>query len=93
MPTGAESLATSADCVFQAMSCGSRAYSMQFHLEVEEETIDNWAALPAYSKALCSALGSTGVPTLKSAWEEQMNSFAENAERFYINWLHATATT
>ena len=93
MPAGAESLATSADCAFQAMSWGPRAYSMQFHLEVEEETIDNWAALPVYSEALCSVLGSHGVATLKAACKDQMSSFAENAERFYINWLHATATT
>ena len=93
MPVGAESMATSADCVFQAMSWGPRAYSMQFHLEVEEETIDDWAALPVYSKALCSALGSHGVSTLKAKCEDKMNSFSQNAERFYINWLHASATT
>ena len=67
MPAGAECLATSPDCRIQAMSWGPRAYSTQFHLEVEDETIDNWVKVPAYYEALCSALGPQGAQTLNAA--------------------------
>ena len=93
MPAGAECLATSSDCRIQAMSWGPRAYSTQFHLEVEDETIDNWVKVPAYYEALCSALGPQGAQTLNAACKAQMSRFAEMAERFYINWLHASSKT
>ena len=93
MPAGAECLATSPNCRIQAMSWGPRAYSTQFHLEVEDETIDNWVKVPAYYEALCSALGPQGAQTLNAACKAQMSCFAEMAERFYINWLHASSKT
>ena len=37
LPEGATVLATSPDCAVQAMSWGTRAFSMQFHMEVEAD--------------------------------------------------------
>ncbi|HIB18246.1 MAG TPA: type 1 glutamine amidotransferase [Alphaproteobacteria bacterium] len=91
MPAGAQCLATSSDCAIQAMSWGPRAYSMQFHLEVEHDTVDNWIAVPSYSEALASVLGVNGAPMLKAACDAQAGCFKQMAERFYINWLHTSA--
>ena len=75
MPAGAICLATSPDCAVQAMSWGPRAYSMQFHLEVEADTVENWAAIPSYAKDLETALGKNGVEELKIACENKMSDF------------------
>ena len=91
IPVGAQCLATSSSCAIQAMSWGPRAYSMQFHLEVEHDTVDNWLAVPSYSEALTSVLGVNGAPMLKAACDAQAGCFKQMAERFYINWLHASA--
>lgn len=91
MPAGASCLATSPACAVQAMKWETRAYSAQFHLEVEPDTVDNWAAIPEYRDALVSAMGPDGVETMKSAVRSNMTDFNKAAERFYINWLQTAA--
>jgi len=91
MPPGAECLATSPVCGVQAMSWGPRAYSMQFHIEVEFDTVENWAVIPSYQDGLQTALGQGGVEILKKDCMENMFEFNRLAERFYINWLQTAA--
>lgn len=91
MPAGAACLATSPACAVQAMSWGPRAYSLQFHVEVEPDTVDNWKDIPAYKNALIDALGDDGPTTLKADCDAQMNVFATLSERVYINWLQISA--
>ena len=92
LPGGVEVLATSPACVVQAMSWGSRAFSAQFHVEVEADTVANWAAIPEYDAALVKALGEGAAAKLEKAVEARLQSFNTVAERLYINWLQATAT-
>ena len=91
MPVGALCLATSSLCGIQAMSWGPRAYSMQFHLEVEPDTVENWAEIPSYQSALHKALGKNGTATLKKSCIDNIQHFNRLAERFYINWLQTAA--
>ncbi len=91
MPAGAKCLASSPDCAIQAMSWGPRAYSMQFHLEVEAETVESWIAIPSYAAELDTALGKNGAATLKAACDAQLDVFNTMAERVYINWLQTSA--
>ena len=93
MPEGAVCLATSSECIVQAMKWGPRAYSLQFHLEVEKDTVDNWAQIPSYAKDLEGALGKNGVSDLKTACENNISDFSNLAERFYLNWLQTSAQT
>jgi len=92
LPEGASVLATSPACAVQAMAWGPRAYSVQFHLEVEADTVDNWASIPAYDDALIAALGPTGVDVMRSGVEQNLETFQQAAERLYINWLQTAAT-
>ena len=64
IPEGAEVLASSNECVVQALKWGTRAYSVQFHLEAEDETVRNWSQIPEYFDALISAKGEDGVELL-----------------------------
>lgn len=91
MPAGAQCLATSPDCTVQAMCWGPRAYSTQFHLEVEPDTVSNWAAIPEYADAMTQALGPDGVQQMETASATGIADFEKMAERVYINWLQTAA--
>lgn len=88
LPSGAQVLATSPDCAVQAMKWGPRAYSAQFHLEVEADTVRNWAAIPEYNAALEGAMGAA---TLEADVAARLDDFNGMAERVYINWLQTAA--
>lgn len=91
MPHDAICLATSPHCAVQALKWGTRAHSVQFHLEVEADTVENWAMIPAYAAALDGALGAEGAAKLKADCAAQMKAFEEMAERVYINWYQTAA--
>lgn len=93
LPVGAQVLATSEPCAVQAMQWGPRAYSLQFHLEVEDDTVDVWASIDEYATALEKALGGSGVTILREACADRMAAFHTMTERVYINWLQTTART
>jgi len=93
MPPDATCLATSPDCAVQAMSWGPRAHSLQFHLEIEPDTVANWSAIPAYASALEGALGDDGVKTLTDSCAANMPAFQTMSERVYINWMQTAART
>ena len=91
MPAGAQCLATSPDCAVQAMSWQNTAYSAQFHIEIEDDTVPTWAEIPEYAASLQTALGDDGPAKLAKACAQEMPNFARMAERFYMNWLQAAA--
>jgi GMP synthase-like glutamine amidotransferase len=91
MPAGASCLATSPDCAVQAMRWGTRAYSMQFHVEIDSETVPAWSEIPAYAASLKKELGPGAIDTLVSECQKNMDQFNSVAERVYINWLQTSA--
>jgi len=93
MPPGAQCLVTSPDCAVQAMKWGTRAFSVQFHVEVEPDTVANWAAIPEYAAALETAMGADGAKRLGADCAAQMDQFNTLAERLYMNWLQTAAKT
>ena len=93
MPAGGQILATSPACAVQAMKWGTRAYSAQFHVEVEPDTVANWSAIPEYRTALETAMGTDGVDKMTALVDENMSDFNAMAERIYINWLQTAAQT
>ena len=50
-PEGAVILAESEVCSVQAMRIGTNAWSMQYHVEIEPDTVENWGAVPDYAQA------------------------------------------
>ena len=93
LPSDAEVLASSLDCVVQALKWGPRAYSTQFHLEVEDNTVQNWGEISTYAKALSSIMGPGGLEQLNLECKKEMTNFKNNAERVYINWMQTSART
>ena len=93
VPKGSQILAYSEKCAVQALKWGTRAYSMQFHVEIEADTVQNWNNVPEYAGALDQELGPKAVRNLDKACAIRMKSFNERAERIYMNWLQAVART
>ena len=91
LPVGAQVLATSPACPVQAMKWGPRAYSAQFHIEVEQDTVRNWVEIPEYAAALDAAMGQGGAARLEQDVTSAMGVFNDMAERMYINWMQAAA--
>lgn len=91
LPDGASCLATSPACAVQAMKWGPRAYSAQFHIEVEGDTVANWAEIPEYRGALDRALGDGATDRLSADVAARLREFNAAAERLYINWMQTSA--
>ena len=88
-PEGAVVLATSDGCSVQAMRVGPKAWSTQYHVEVEPDTVDNWAAIPEYKAALEKTLGPGAADAIKQAADAAMPGFLANSERLYRNFRRA----
>ena len=86
-PDDAIVLARSNVCSIQAMRIGHCAWSMQYHIEIEPDTVANWGAVPAYRQALEVALGSGAISRLQA--DADMVDFASNAKRLYTNFWAA----
>ena len=91
VPAGADVLATSPACTVQALKWGPRAYSAQFHIEIEADTVTNWNMIPEYADALVKAMGSDGPAQLERDLDANIEALNSLAERLYINWLQAAA--
>lgn len=79
-------LAQSADCRVQAMRVGQCAWSMQYHVELEPDTVDNWSVIPAYRDALMATIGETGLADMKKTSDALMDDFLGAAETIYGNF-------
>jgi GMP synthase-like glutamine amidotransferase len=85
LPPGAVHLASSDKCRHQAFRIGSRAFGLQFHVEVDAEMARRWAADdPAY---VISALGPDGPAQIIASAEEDAARMREPADRLMRNLL------
>ena len=83
MPAGAVCLAASVACDVQAMQWGPHAFSAQFHMELEPDTVHNWAQIPEYA----AALGAGGAERMAADAAAHMAGFNQMAEQLYTNWM------
>ncbi len=86
-PENTTILASSDICRVQAMRVGNNAWSMQYHVEAEEDTVDNWGAVPAYHDALIATLGAEGLPNMKLAADQNIDNFLQCSEKIYRNFM------
>jgi len=86
-PEDAVVLARSPACAVQAMAVGPRAFGLQYHVELTEATVPEWAGVPAYTASLERALGPGAVPRLQAEAAARMAEFNRDAERLYRNFM------
>ncbi len=82
-------LASSPACAIQAMRVGDCAWSMQYHVEVEPDTVANWAKIPAYRDALVALMGVEGIREMSVGADDNMVSFLSASEKLYKNFMRA----
>jgi len=80
-------LAASELCKIQAMRVGDNAWSMQYHVEVEPDTVSNWSKVPEYHQALINTLGEEGYDVLANAADENSQNFLNTAETIFNNFI------
>ena len=88
-PEDAVVLASSPACRVQAMRVGERAWSMQYHVEIEDDTVRNWGDIDAYRQALEATLGPGSIDELAGAADRHMDGFVSDAEQLYRNFMAA----
>lgn len=86
-PEGAIVLAKSGVCAIQAMRIGSNAWSMQYHVEIESDTVDNWGVVPAYAAALQETLGDDGLLMMKRESDAVIDNCLASAGQIYQNFM------
>ncbi len=86
-PDDAVVLAKSADCPIQAMRIGKHTYSIQYHVELEPETIPAWGCVPAYEEALGKTRGPNALEGLAKEAAPLMPQFVANARLLYQNFM------
>ena len=79
-------LASSAICRVQAMRVGKCAWSLQYHVEVEPDTVENWNAIPSYRFALEQSLGKGALKGLNKKAAELMPNFNNNCKKLFTNF-------
>ncbi len=86
-PEGAVVLASSPRCLIQAMRIGTNVWSMQYHLEIEKDTVDEWRAIPAYDVALKNNLGPGGIEHMRRDASCYMGELNAASRAFYTNFM------
>jgi len=87
LPENALVLASSPVCEVQAMRVGQCAWSMQYHVEVEPDTVDNWGSVPEYRDALEQSLGKGAMANIKKQATVLMPNFNSNCRKLFSNFL------
>ncbi|MEM7216022.1 MAG: type 1 glutamine amidotransferase [Pseudomonadota bacterium] len=91
MPENAVCLASSPDCNIQAMRVGENAWSAQYHVECEPDTVPNWGAIPEYAEALEKALGAGALERIKADAKAAMPEFESSSRQLYENFKKMVA--
>ncbi len=88
-PSGAELLASSPDCTWQAMRVGKHAWGIQFHVELQDQTISEWNAVPAYATALDKVKGPGALKVMEDEALQYMPQFRNNARLLFDNFCQS----
>jgi GMP synthase-like glutamine amidotransferase len=79
-PPGGVVLASNRHCAIQALRVGHRAWGVQFHLEVDEDTVSEWSLVPEY-RATLESLGHGDADWLAAAVAPQLPAMRHNTDR------------
>ena len=85
LPSSANLLASSPECKVQAFS-SKNAFGLQFHVELTNETVPQWACVPEYKSALENTLGQNALGKFKKDVEKNLNIFNKTAKIIYENF-------
>ncbi len=79
-------LMSSSVCEVQSFAVDDIALGIQFHVETEPHTIDEWNAVPAYAMALRNTFGENGAVELTKKAQKYESELSATAAILYRNW-------
>ncbi len=79
-------LASSPTTKYQIFKYKNHAYGIQFHIEIKNNTVSQWACVPEYEKALEDSLGKGALQKFDKVAQENMSDMNFNAENLYNNF-------
>lgn len=91
-PPGFSILAASSRCPIQALAQSDAICSVQYHVEVDDETIPAWCENESARDALVDAFGSDGPADLERNASSHMAHLKSHAQNFFSGWLAAART-
>ena len=80
-------LASSDNCPIQALSYSNHAFSVQFHPEVVDETIQKWISIPKIKQDFDKAVGQMGIAEIMRYQNNNSLRLMKGAELIYRKWL------
>ena len=80
-------LASSNETKYQIFKYQEHAYGIQFHIEIRNTTVDEWAAVQEYKNALEQSLGSEALPKMKNAVKAEISIMQNQCKMLYQNFL------
>jgi GMP synthase-like glutamine amidotransferase len=91
LPEGAVRLAGSPAYPNQAFRFGSRAYGVQFHVEVSEAMAAEWGQVPAYAEYADRVLGPGGIDRVMADFRAQQADMRSLARSMFESWVELPA--
>ena len=79
-------LGSSPTTKYQIFKYKNHAYGIQFHIEIKDNTVSQWACVPEYESALEDSLGKGALKKFDQVAKENMSSMNFNAETLYNNF-------
>ena len=87
MPEGGVALAQSPACAVQAQRIGDLAYGIQYHVEMTDQTVREWGAVPAYETSLEQAMGPGALSRFDDECGANMADFNQASRQLFDNFL------
>jgi GMP synthase-like glutamine amidotransferase len=91
LPPGADVLATNEYSPVQAFRWKSNAYGFQYHVELTETTVSDWADVPAYKASLEKVMGADACPRLEREAAAKMEAFNAAARKLNDGFVNLAA--
>jgi GMP synthase-like glutamine amidotransferase len=91
LPEGAECLAYNPLCANQMFRWGRFAYGLQYHSEITDSTVNEWAEIPAYRVSLEESLGAQGAAGLSALVSSKLPSLQRTARVLSDNLIKQIA--
>ncbi len=91
-PKGSHILASTDECMVQALRVGHRAWGIQYHVEVTRDTVPEWGDIPAYKAAVEKVLGEGAMPDFIAQSDVNFDDFTRHARILYRNFMDIAAS-
>lgn len=87
IPKDAVHLASSEICQGQAFRYGTKAYGLQFHLEVDKPMIQRWLHIPANAADLKNSNGKFSLEKIESETEKYLNHSMDLSRKTFLKFI------